>query len=81
VAPDALEVQYEEPIERAFEDVHDKCTRNHQRNRIEELIWAVERHLWTKGPWQYKLSQLDYTPEVTAAVERLSHEQPLQQAA
>ncbi len=25
------------PIERAFADVHDKCTRNHQRRRIEDL--------------------------------------------
>jgi len=69
------------PIERAFGDVHDKCTRNHQRKRIEDLVWDVERHLLTNGPWQYKLSQLYYTPEVTAAVERLTTEQQLQQAA
>ena len=69
------------PIERAFADVHDKCTRNHQRNRIEDLVWDVERHLLTNGPWQYKLSQLYYTPEVTAAVERLTTDQQLQQAA
>ena len=69
------------PIERAFGDVHDKCTRNHQRKRIEDLVWDVERHLLTNGPWKYKLSQLYYTPEVTAAVERLTTEQQLQQAA
>jgi len=69
------------PIERAFGDVHDKCTRNHRRKRIEELVWDVERHLLTNGPWKYKLSQLYYTPEVTAAVERLTTEQQLQQAA
>jgi transposase len=69
------------PIERAFEDVHDKCTRNHQRKRLQDLVWDVERHFLINGPWQYKLSQLYYTPEVTAAVERLSHEQQLQQAA
>ena len=69
------------PLERAFEDVHDKCTRNHQRKRLEELVGDVERQVATNGPWPYHLSQLYYTPEVTAAVERLAHEQPLQQAA
>lgn len=69
------------PIERAFGDVHDKCTRNHQRKRIEELVRDVEQHLSTNGPWQYKLSHLYYTPEVTTAVERIAKEQQLSQAA
>jgi putative transposase len=69
------------PIERAFADVHDKCTRNHQRKRIEELVGDVERHVVTNGPWKYKLSRLYYTPEVTAAVERLTTEQQLPRAA
>jgi transposase len=69
------------PIERASADIHDKCTRNHQRKRIEDLVRDVERHVRTNGPWHYKLSQLYYTPEVTAAVERLTTEQQLQQAA
>jgi hypothetical protein len=69
------------PIERACGDVHAKCTRNHQRKRIEDLVWAGARQLLTNGSWQYKLSQLSYTPDVTAAVERLSTEQHLQQAA
>ena len=69
------------PIERAFGDVHDKCTRNHQRKRIADLVWDVEQHFSTNGPWKYKLSQLYYTPQVTAAVERLTKEQYLQQAA
>ena len=69
------------PLERAFGDVHDKCTRNHQCKRLEDLVWDVERHLSTNGPWPYHLSQLYYTPEVTAAVERISHEQQLPQAA
>jgi putative transposase len=69
------------PIERAFGDVHDKCTRNHQRKRIEELVSDVERHFLTNGPWKYKLSQLYYTLEVTAAVEHLTTEQQFQQAA
>ncbi len=29
------------PIERAFGDAHDKCTRNHQRKRLEDLVWDV----------------------------------------
>jgi putative transposase len=65
------------PIERAFGDVHDKCTRNHQRHDIEELVEDVAQHLATNGPWPYKLSQLYYTPEVTTAVERLTREQLL----
>lgn len=69
------------PIERAFGDVHDKCTRNHQRHRIEELVGDVEQHLSTNGPWQYKLSHLYYTPEVTTAVARIAKEQQLLQAA
>ncbi len=69
------------PIERAFGDVHEKCTRNHQRKRLEDLVWDVEQHFSTNGPWHYQLSQLYYTPEVTAVVERITQEQQLQQAA
>lgn len=69
------------PIERAFGDVHDKCTRNHQRKRIEELVGDVEQHLATNGPWHYKLSHLYYTPEVTTAVHHIAKEQQLPQAA
>lgn len=59
------------PIERAFGDVHDKCTRNHTRKRMWHLVQDVKRHLFTNGPWTYALSDLYYTPEVTAAVEAL----------
>lgn len=69
------------PLERAFGDVHDKCTRNHQRTRIEELVGDVAQHLSTNGPWHYKLSHLYYTPEVTTAVERIANEQQLPHAA
>ena len=69
------------PIERAFGDVHDKCTRNHHRQRLADLVWDVEQHLSINGPWHYKLSQLYDTPEVTAVVERLSTEQQFPQAA
>lgn len=59
------------PIERAFGDVHDKCTRNHTRKRIWHLVGDVKQHLRVNGPWRYALSELYYTPEVTAAVDAL----------
>lgn len=59
------------PIERAFGDVHDKCTRNHTRKRIWHLVQDVKQHLQVNGPWRYTLSELYYTPEVTAAVQAL----------
>lgn len=59
------------PIERAFGDVHDKCTRNHTRKGMRPLVRDVEQHLQVNGPWPYALSDLYYTPEVTAAVQAL----------
>lgn len=59
------------PIERAFGDVHDKCTRNHTRKRMWTLVQDVKQHLRVNGPWRYALSEIYYTPEVTAAVEAL----------
>jgi transposase len=59
------------PIERAFGDVHDKCTRNHTRKRIWHLVQDVQRHLQVNGPWRYALSEIYFTPEVTAALAAL----------
>lgn len=59
------------PIERAFGDVHDKCTRNHTRKRMWHLVQDVKQHLRVNGPWRYALSEIYYTPEVTAAVQAL----------
>lgn len=59
------------PLERAFGDVHDKCTRNHTRKRIRDLVDDVEQHLQVNDPWPYALSDLYYTSEVTAAVQVL----------
>jgi len=59
------------PIERAFGDVHDKCTRNHTRKQMWHLAQEVKRHLLANGPWPHARSALYYTPEVTAAVEAL----------
>jgi hypothetical protein len=74
------------PIERACGDVHDKCTRHHTRKRLWTLVGDVEQHLAVNGPWPYALSDLYYTPEVTAAVEALraaetAHEETSQLAA
>src|SRR5262245_46781053 len=62
------------PIERAFGNVHDKSTRNHQRHCVAERVGNVERHVATNGPWPYKLSPLYYTPAVTIAVNHLAKE-------
>jgi transposase len=62
------------PIERTFGDVHDKCTRNHQRKRLRDLVQDVEQHVQENGPWQYKLSRLYDAPEVTVVVERIAAE-------
>ena len=35
------------------------------------LVRDVEQHLQINGPWAYALSELYYTPEVTAAVQGL----------
>lgn len=59
------------PIERAFGDVHDKCTRNHTRKRIWHLVQDVQQHLRGNGPWRYALSALYYTPAVTATLATL----------
>jgi putative transposase len=69
------------PIERAFGDVHDCCTRNHQRKRLPALVADVEDHVRLNGPWKYKLSDLYYEPAVTAAVENIAAEKHAQVAA
>ncbi len=68
------------PIERVFWEIHDKCRRNHQRKKIGQLVEDVERHLQVNGPWPYKLSEIYYTAEVTAAVKELEKQQLLKAA-
>jgi putative transposase len=63
------------PIERAYGDVHDCCTRNHRRTRLPDLVADVEDHLQLNGPWKYKLSDLYYEPAVTVAVENIAAEE------
>lgn len=69
------------PNERAFGDVHDCCTRNHQRKRLPDLVADVEAHLHVNGPWEYKLSAISYAPAVTAAVEKIVMEEHAKVAA
>jgi transposase len=69
------------PIKGAFGDVHDKCTRNHQRKRLGDLVAEVIKHLQVNGPWKYKLSAIYYTPEVTAVIEKMGAEERLKAAA
>jgi transposase len=69
------------PIERAFGDVHDCCTRNHQRQRLPDLVADVEDHLYLNGLWKYKLSDLYYEPAVPAVVEKIAVEKRVQIAA
>ena len=69
------------PIERAFGDVHDKCTRNHKRKRLRDVVYDVVWHLEENGPWLYTLSHLYDEPEVTAVVERIATEEQNQLAA
>jgi transposase len=69
------------PIERAFGDVHDTCTRNHRRKRLPDLVADVEEHLHVNGPWHYRLSQIYYEPAVTAGVEKIAAEVPSKAAA
>jgi putative transposase len=69
------------PIERAFGDVHDSCTRNHRRKRLPDLVADVEAHLHVNGPWLYKLSEIYDEPAVTAAVEKIAAEEQAKVAA
>jgi len=67
-------------IERAFGDVHDKCTRNHKRAHISDLVGDVVWHLKANAVWRYKLSRIYYTPEVDQAVAELATARKLKAA-
>jgi putative transposase len=69
------------PIERAFGDVPDCCTRHHQRKRLPDVVADVEDHLHLNGPWQYTLSDLYDDPAVTAVVEKIAAEERAKAAA
>jgi hypothetical protein len=63
------------PIERAFGDVHDCCTRNHRRKRLPDLVADVEDPLHLNDPSKYQLSDLYDEPAITAAVEKIAAEE------
>jgi hypothetical protein len=69
------------PLERAFGDVHDHCTRNHRRKRLRALVRDVHQHLESNGPWPYKLPEFYYEPEVNAALAQLQRDESLEPAA
>jgi DDE superfamily endonuclease len=58
------------PIERCFGDLHDKVTRNHRRKRMRDLVHDVQKHLAQNGPWQYQLSEIYQSAEVTQALQK-----------
>jgi transposase len=68
------------PIERAFGDAHDKCTRNHKRKCITDLVSDVVWHLKGNGPWRYRLSEIYHAPEVDRAVAELLAAEKLEAA-
>jgi hypothetical protein len=45
------------------------------------LVGDVIKHLQVNGPWQYKLSEIYYAPEITAAVEQMAAKERLKAAA
>jgi transposase len=69
------------PIERAFGDVHDKCTRNHTRQSLRWLIWDVKQHFVRNGPWKYKIPELYYEFEVEVELTKLYQDRDLELAA
>jgi hypothetical protein len=69
------------PIERAFGDVHDGCTRHPRCQRVPDLVADGEAHLHVHGPWPCTLSKIDYEPAVTAAVEKIAAEEHTKVAA
>ena len=62
------------PIERLFEDTHDKVTGNHTRKQIWRLVEDVKRHLAQNGPWRSRLSEIYFSAEITAMVQRLKRQ-------
>ena len=62
------------PIERAFGDVHDCCTRDHQQKRLPDPGADVEDRVHLNGPWKYQLSALSYEPVITTAVQNIATE-------
>jgi hypothetical protein len=69
------------PIERAFGDVHDLCTRKHTRKRLRDLGADVDAPRHMHGPWHDERSELSSAPAVTATVEHIAAEEHAKVAA
>jgi len=69
------------PMEQAFGDVQDLCTRHHMRKRVRDLVTEVEAPLQVNGPWKDQLSELSDEPAVTTAVENIAAEEQTKVAA
>ena len=63
------------PIERAFADMHDTCTRNHRARQLLDLVADVEQHIHMHGPGKYRLAQTYHQPVITSTVEKIAPEQ------
>lgn len=62
VAPDVLEVHYEEPVERVWWHLHEEITRCHRCQTLEELLdvvfaWLQQRTRFTVEDSVYALPQ------------------------
>ncbi len=62
------------PIARAFGDVHDCCTRTHQRTHVPDLVADGETQLQVNGPWPSTRSTISSEAAVTAMVEPIAAE-------
>jgi transposase len=61
------------PIERIFWDVHEQCTRNHARKRIENLVKDVEQYLPKSAGWNGYLPSIYFEPKVTEMVNLINN--------
>ena len=61
------------PIERIFWDLHERCTRNHTRKRIELLVEDIEQYLPESAGWNGYLPSIYYEHEVTDMVNSISN--------
>jgi len=65
------------PIERAVGDVHDCCTRDHRRKRLQDLVGEVVEPLHVNGPWKSTRSDIYHEPAVTEVVAKMATEPTL----
>jgi hypothetical protein len=47
---------------------------------LRDLIGDVVKHFRVNGPWKYKMSDIYYEPEVTAAIEKMDADENLKAA-